>query len=296
MSTSVSTAFIADYVAVVHHLFQRNGGFLYNTVRRRDNVIGSTTTFQVIGKGVATTKARHGTVTPMNQSHTTAQVTISDFYAADYVDKLDEAKTNIDERDAIAMGGAYALGRKVDNQIITALDGTTESTVSWTVTSSAAVLASMLQMCEAMDGNDVPNDGQRYGLLTPRAWSQAMTVDEFSSADYVGSSGLPFTEGAAMHQRWKAWNGVLWKQHTDLPGRGTATAKVFAWHKSAIGYGTGAHAKNLAQNQAVAADIWWDGSRQAHLITHAMSGGSVLIDATGVIEGNLNDGTAIATS
>lgn len=296
MSTSVNVAFIKDYEARVHHLFQRMGGYLKDTVRRKDNVVGKTTTFQIIGKGQATTKSRHGTITPMNQAHTNATVTLADFYAGDYVDKLDEAKTNIDERDAIAKGGAWALGRKCDNQIITALDGTTESIVSWDVTSSANVRNSLLGMCEAMDANDVPNDGQRYGLLTPRAWSQAMTVKEFSSADYVGSSGLPFTEGAAIHQQWKAWNGVMWKQHTDLPGLGTATAKVFTWHKTAIGYATGAHAGNIAANGGVAADIWWNGERAAHFVNHLMSGGAVLIDATGVIEGNLNDTTAIATS
>lgn len=296
MSTSITAAFIADYEAAVHHLFQRMGGYLRPSVRTKDNVVGSTTTFNIIGKGVATTKSRHGTITPMNQSHTTAVATLVDFYAGDYVDKLDEAKIIIDERDAIAKGGAWALGRKVDDQIITLLDGTTESVVSWTVSSEAAVRNSLMAMSEALDANDVPNDGQRYGLLTPRAWSHAMTVEEFSSADYVGVFGLPFTEGAAMAQRWKAWNNILWKQHSGLPGLGTNTAKVFCYHKSAVGYATGAHAGNIAANGGVAADIWWNGERAAHFVNHMMSGGGALIDSTGVIEGNLDDTTSLATT
>jgi hypothetical protein len=296
MSTSVNTAFIRDYEARTHMIFQLEGGFLRPAVRMKTDIVGSSTTFQVIGKGVATTKARNGDVTPMNIGHTAVECTLSDFYAADDVDKLDEAKTNIDERDAIAKSGAWALGRKVDDQIITALQGTTETTITFTVTSSATVRNSLLAMCEALDDNDVPNDGQRYALLTPRAWSQAMTVEEFASSDYVGSGGLPLMQGAPLSQRWLAWNGVMWKVHTGLPGKGTATANVYTWHKNAVGFANGKHAGNVASNQAVSADIWWNGDRQAHRITHAMSGGACRIDSTGIIEAVLDDTAAIASS
>src|SRR3546814_3503817 len=73
---------------------------------------------------MATTKARHGTITPMNQTHTAPSCTLADFYAGDWVDRLDEAKTMINERDKLASGGAMAPGRKVDDQITTVLDPT----------------------------------------------------------------------------------------------------------------------------------------------------------------------------
>lgn len=259
-------------------------------------MVGTSTTFQKIGKGTATTKARHGVITPMNQDHTAIKCTLSDFYAGDWVDKLDEAKVNHDERMAIAEGGAWALGRKVDDQIITVLDTTSESTVSWTVSSSAATRNSLLEMTEALDDNDAPNDGQRYGLLTPRAWSDAMTVEEFASADYVSAEGQSYREGAAVAQQWKNWMGVMWKAHTGLPGKGTSTAKVFVYHKTAVGYATGAHAGNMATNEGVAADITWHGDRASHFVNHMMSGGACLIDSSGVIEGNLDDTAAIPTS
>ena len=296
MATSITTAFITQYERDVHHVFQRQGGFLRPSVRMKTGVVGSSCVFQKIGKGVATTKARHGVITPMNQQHTAPSATLADFYAGDWVDRLDEAKINIDERMAIATGGAWALGRKVDDQILTALDGTSQDIVTLTVTSAAAILASLLEWCEALDDNDVPNDGQRYGLLTPRMWSQAMTVEEFASADFVQGNGLPFTQGAPVAMRWKTWNGVLWKVHTGLPGKGTATAKCFLYHKTSTGYATGAHAGNVAANQEVAADITWHGDHAAHFVNHMMSGGAVLIDDTGVIEGNLDDTAVIATT
>ena len=296
MSTSITTAFIADYEAAVHHLFQRRGGILRQAVRTKDNVVGSTTTFQVIGKGTATTKSRHGTITPMNQAHTTAVATLADFYAGDYVDRLDEAKVNIDERDAIAMGGAWALGRKCDDQIITALDTTSEAVISITVTSANAVRNGLLDIVRSLDANDVPNDGQRYAALTPKMWEHAMTVASFSDADFVGVGNLPYTEGAPI-LTWKRWNGVMWTVHSGLPGIDSATAKVFAWHKSSVGYATGAVPMNQAsQGGPVAADIWWNGERAAHFVNHWMSGGAVLIESAGVIEGNYDDTAAVATS
>jgi hypothetical protein len=297
MSTTITAAFVADYEAAVHHLFQRMGGVLRKSVRTKDGVVGSTTTFNIIGKGSATTKSRHGTITPMNQAHTTATATIVDFYAGDFVDSLDEAKTKIDERDAIARGGAWALGRKVDDQIITALATTTEAAITMTITSAAAARNALLDLSQAADANDVPNDGMRYGLLTPKMWEHAMTVQAFASADYVGPGGLPLTEGAPLGQRWKAWNGVMWKVHTGLPGVGTASATCLLYHKSALGYATGAHPNNAAASEGnVQAIITYNGERDSWFVNHKMSGGAALIDTTGVIKGTLNDTTAVATS
>jgi hypothetical protein len=69
MSTSVDQAFITAYTAEVHEVFQRRGAFLKDSVFHKTNVVGSTASFHKIGKGAATTKARHGTITPMIHIH-----------------------------------------------------------------------------------------------------------------------------------------------------------------------------------------------------------------------------------
>ena len=297
MSTSIDTSFITSYEAKVHEVFQRQGSYLKDAVRVKDNVVGSTAVFQKIGKGTATTKARHGTITPMNQTHTAPSVTLADFYAGDWVDKLDEAKVNINERDALASGGAMALGRKVDDQITTALDATTQTVITLTVTSKAAILASAIEFAEAAWDNDVPNDGQVYAVVTARYWSQLMTIDQFQRAEYVSAEGMSLMKGPMVGKgKWKDWMGIKWKMQTGLPGAGTATAKCFIWHKMAIGYAVAQAAGNIAGQEAVAADITWHGDRAAHFVNHMMSGNALLIDDTGVIEGNLNDTTAIVTS
>ena len=297
MSTSIDTAFITSYEAKVHEVFQRKGSHLLQAVRHKTDVVGSTAVFQKIGKGVATTKSRHGTITPMNQTHTAPSCTLADFYAGDWVDKLDEAKTNINERDVIASGGAMALGRKIDDQLTTILDTTSEAVITLTVTSKATIHATFVEFCEAVWDNDVPNDGEVYAAITPRAWSQLSLIDAFAKSEFVGFDGLPYKQGPAVGMgKWKDWNGLKWTMHTGLPGKGTATAKCFAWHKMAVGYASAKSAGNIAGNAGVSADITWHGDRAAHFVNHMMSGQAVLIDGTGVIEANLNDTTAIATS
>lgn len=288
MSTSITTAFITSYEARVYLVFQRMGTVILQAVRWKRDVVGSTSVFQVLGKGTATTKARHGQITPMNQSHTTATATLADFYAGDWVDALDEAKTNIDERDAIARSGAMALGRKIDDQIFVAMDATNDGVTTWVVTTEKQVRKQLLDMVEALYNNDVPNDGDLFGALTAKQWAFAMTVEEFKNSDYVTSAGLPFTQGAPV-ARYKEWMGVKWTMHTGLPGAGTSASKPFVWHRSAIGYASGAHPKNFANRGAVVADITWHGDRAAHFVNHMMSGGAVVIEGAGIREGLVDD-------
>lgn len=297
MSTSITTAFITSYEARLKHVFQREGAYLKDAVRLKQNVVGSTAVFQVIGKGVATTKSRHGTITPMNQNHTAPSCTLADFYAGDWVDRLDEAKINIDERDAIARGGAMALGRQVDSQITTVLDTTTQASITITVTSAANIRAGALTFAEAAWNNDVPNDGRVYAVVTTRLWAQFMTVDEFMRADFVRTDGQAYVTGPDMGAgRWKDWMGIKWKMQTGLPGAGTATAKGFLWHQEAVGYAIARDAMNVAGNGMVGADITWHGDRAAHFVNHFMSAQACMIDDTGVIESNHNDTTGVATT
>ena len=299
MATSITNSFITQYERDVHDVFQREGSVLKPTVRFKSDVVGSVATFQKIGTGTATTKARHGTITPMNQTHTAISTTLADFYAGDWVDKLDEAKINIDERMAIARGGARALGRKCDDQILTTLDSTSTSTVSIAVGSAAAVRNGLLGMIKSLIANDAYDPGNMYGVMSPALWAMASTINEFASSDYVGADGQVYNTGAPVGS-FKRWAQVLWTVHSGNPGVGTGTSKVFLYNKSAVGYASGKAPGNLAGTMSgetsVGADITWHGDRAAHFVNHAMSGNSVMIDDTGVIEGNVDDTAAIPTS
>lgn len=272
-ASTIDLAFIKQYEAEVHEAYQRMGSKLRGTVRNKTGVVGASTTFQKVGKGTASTKARNAQIAAMGVVHTPVECTLSDWYAGDWVDRLDEAKTNIDERRVIANAGAYALGRKTDDLIIAALEavgsgqnvtgaGNLADTAGFT---SEKVFAAL----EILNGADVPDDAQRFAVVSPAAWTDLMAIAAFASSDYVGND-LPYKAGAGS---MRSWLGVQWMTHTGLQINGGSDRQCYMYHRSAIGHASGAE---------VTTDITWHGDHAAHFINHMMSQGAVAIDATGV--------------
>jgi len=206
MANSIDTAFIKQFETEVHMAYQRMGSKLRNTVRT-SNVTGSVARFQVIGKGVANTKSRNGNVTPMELAHTTVEATMADFYAPEYIDKLDELKTNINERQAVAQSAAAALGRKTDELIYAAMDAAGGTAIH--DTSSALEIADLLSLFETMGLNDVPEDGQRYLAMNPKGYADLFGISQFASSDFVGEQNLPFAGGMTMKESWDSKCSLL---------------------------------------------------------------------------------------
>ena len=266
MSTSVDQAFSKLYEAEVHNAYQRMGSKLRKTVRTRDNVIGATVVFQKVGKGQASTKARHGQVPVMNVDHEPVEAQLQDYYAGDWVDKLDEIKTNVNERQVVVNAGAYALGRKTDELIIAALDGSTNYAGA---DSDGLTKPKVLEAFEMLGDADVPDDGQRVAVVGWKQWSELLGIDEFANADYAGPDELPWRGAQA-----KKWLGALWLPHSGLTKNGSDVRFCHWYHKTAIGHAAGAN---------VSSDITWHGDRAAHFVSNMMSQGSALIDAQGVV-------------
>jgi len=265
MSTTIAQSFVKQFEREVHESYQRMGSKLRNLVRTKNAVEGASTTFQKVGKGSAATKARHGAVPVMNLDHTPVECLLADYYAGDWVDHLDELKINHDERAVIANAGAYALGRKTDELIITELDKSTNYAGENT---DGLTKDKVLRAFELLGNADVPDDGQRYAVVGWKQWSQLLGIAEFSSADYVGADELPWRGTQA-----KRWLGTLWLPHSGLTL--TSTVRACHWfHKTAVGHGAGRDVKT---------DITWHGDRAAHFISNMMSQGACLIDAAGVV-------------
>ncbi len=265
MSTTVEQSFIKHFQAEVHLQYQQMGSKLRNTVRTKDNVVGSSTTFQKVGKGTASTKARHGKVPVMNVDHTPVEVTLADYYAGDWVDKLDELKTNINEQQVVAKAGAYALGRKTDELIIAQLDTSTNYALDGT---TALTKTKVLLAFEMLGEADVPDDGERFAVVGWKQWSDLLGIEEFANADYVGDDQLPWKGTQA-----KRWLGTLWIPHSSLTKTGTVRF-CYWYHRTAIGHAIGSDVKT---------DITWHGDRAANFINNMMSQGAGLVDPAGIV-------------
>ena len=265
MANTIDTAFIKQFETEVHMAYQRMGSKLRGTVRTAGNVRGSVVRFQKIGVGVANTKSRNGNVTPMELAHTTVEATMADFYAPEYIDKLDELKTNIDERQAVATSAAAALGRKTDEILYTAMDAGANST-QISATGAAVTKANLLSLFETMGSANIPEDGQRYLAMHPKGYADLFLIEEFASSDYVGEQNLPFAGGMTM----KEFLGFKIFSTSAI-----TAGKNMAYHSTAIGLGI---------NSDVQTEINYVPEKAAHLATSMMSMGAVVIDDNGVYE------------
>lgn len=267
----IDASFIKHFEAEVHTAYQQQGSKLKKTVRFKDGITGASTTFQVIGAQSANQKTgRNEQLTPSSVTHEPVECVLSDWYAGQWVDKLDELKVGHDERKVLATAGAYALGRKTDELIISALSEATQEAGDATQTLTKERILKAFQM---LNTNNVPDDGERYALVGPAQWNQLLNLEEFSNANYVGEEH-PFIAGSESRK----WMGINWIMHTGLPSSGADaedTTTCFIYHKSSVG---------LAAGQEIVTDITWHGDYAAHYVNNMMSQGACLIDKQGVVK------------
>ena len=115
----------------------------------------------------------------------------------------------------------------------------------------------------------MPDDGERYALVGPDQWNQLLSIEEFSSSNYVGDA-YPMLTGSESRK----WMGIVWIMHNGLPKTST-THTCFIYHKSAVGH---------ASAQDIKTDITWHGDYAAHFVNNMMSQGACLIDPKGVVK------------
>jgi len=282
VSGAIPTWFEVSYTADVHEAFQQRGSKAMNTVRV-EQTSGTTETFRRAGKGTATTKARHGTVPTMGVQYDAVTASMVDYYAGDWVDKLDELKTRAAERQTVANAGAYALGRKVDEIIYAKLDALSTSAI--TLTNALTVRNGLIEMRSSLDAFDVPDDGNVWCPCPPRLWDWLMVIPEFASSDYTGPD-LPYR--GAMGQAIKTWNRTnFFMASPNVVPKATNARSIFMYHKTAVGLGI---------NENITVDITWHGDHAAHFVNHWMSMGAVVIDTEGAVKRTIDETGALPSS
>ncbi|BAQ86961.1 major capsid protein [uncultured Mediterranean phage uvMED] len=276
--STISTSFIEEFESGVHMAYQRMGSKLRNTVRNR-NGVKNKTTFQKIGKGFATTKARHGSIAPMNLEHTNVNVTLEDYFAGEWIDDLDQLRINHDEMMVAQQSGAYALGRKTDDLILAQM---TTTTSAHDETSNGITLAWALELMEKFGNNEVPDDGRRFVVVGHEQWSQLMQLDQFSRSEYIPTAELPFSGGMTA----KRWLGFMWFAHSGLTGlngsgaAGTTHKECFAYHADALAHAIGAD---------ISSNMQYHNDKDSYFVLNKMQMNSCLIDVEGVFECELKN-------
>lgn len=176
------------------------------------------------------------------------------------------------------------LNRKVDADIVTALDSTTVSiTVSGTPTVDA------VQHAQAkLQAASVPWDSNITLLCQPVFLSYIEQAPEFAKATYVNMK--PFA-GEDQNANWRdtpmayRWKNMLIVAHPNLPGKATSSESSYMYHKSAVGH--------AADKSTLSSAVGYDDEQDYSFARATMYMGAKLLQNSGVVE-IISDGSARA--
>ena len=131
MSVHVTTSFVKQFSANVQLLVQQMGSRLRNTVTLETGKVGEEVFMDRIESVAAQrVNTRHADSPLMSTPHDRRKVTPSDFDWGDMIDNPDKLRMLIDPASAYSANAAMAMGRAMDETIISALAGNAKSDAS----------------------------------------------------------------------------------------------------------------------------------------------------------------------
>ena len=274
MSTSISTSFVTIFDAEVKQAYQ-NDRQLAGTVRERTGVSGNTYKFNKLGSGVANLHIPQSDVTPMNLTHTQVSATMADYNAAEYSDIFTSGKVLFDERAELVKAVSMAVGRRMDQLVIDALDGAgTSLTVANSIGGSNTNLNvdKVLSAKKQMDQKGVPAE-DRFFLCHANNMAAFLDDSDVKTIDVNTTKAL----AQGMVDTFLGFKFIMVGDRTEggLAVDGSSDRTCLAWHRNACG---------LAINMDKKTEINYIAEKSSFLVNSMFSAGSVGIDSEGIVE------------
>jgi len=284
--TSISNSFVTMFSDDVKQAYQQMTSKLVDSVRVVRNVTGSTYKFHKLSKGgsiknkarfedlVAMSDTSKSLTSPGAYTGGTAQnsvvtATLNNFHSAEYIDDLDQFKTNIDLRSTFAQSIAGALARAVDQEIISAFDSSTPTNIKTTAQGANGLnKAALLEVHQALNALDVPTN-DRVLLISPAALTDLLTDTTLVAAADGQLSNIALATGYI--PSIFGFRIVV----SNLLTTDSVVRKCYAFQKESIG---------LALAQDITTRIDYVPQKASTIVLGTMSGGSTVIDEDGVVE------------
>ena len=198
MSNQITTAFVQQYGSNVQMLSQQMGSRLREAVDV-ESITGKNAYFEQIGSVVAQVRtSRHASTPQIDTPHSRRRVSLADYEWADLIDDADKVRMLIDPTSSYAKAAANAMGRSMDDVIITALGGTayTGETGATSVAlpstqkfatsqqSDGLTIAKLLDAKKKMDIADVDPSIPRFIVCGATQISDLLNTTEVKNSDY----------------------------------------------------------------------------------------------------------------
>ena len=197
MSTQITTAFVEQYSSNIQMLSQQKGSLLRDKVRV-ESVTGKNAFFDQVGSVTASVRSTRHADTPQSDTpHSRRRVSLVDYEFADLIDDLDKVRMLVDPTSTYALAAAYAMGRAMDDAIITAATGSADTGVAGgtavTLPSSQIIaeagttgmtIAKLRGAKEIIDLADVDPSLPRHIIVSPKQITDLLGTTEVTSSDF----------------------------------------------------------------------------------------------------------------
>lgn len=204
MSTQITTAFVEQYSANVSMLSQQMGSRLRGSVDV-ETIKGKNAFFDQIGVTAAQVRSsRHGSTPQIDTPHSRRRVSLASYEWADLIDDSDKVRMLIDPTSSYAKAAAAAMGRSMDDVIITAFNANASTGVAGgsstalpsgqkTATSNQSdglTIAKLLQAKQILDSNDVDPSLPRFIVVGPKQIQDLLGTTQVTSSDFNSVKAL----------------------------------------------------------------------------------------------------------
>tara|TARA_Y100000994_G_scaffold249485_1_gene261457 strand:- start:4343 stop:5200 length:858 start_codon:yes stop_codon:yes gene_type:complete len=196
MSTQITTAFVNQFSANVTMLSQQQGSLLRDTVDS-ESVNGEKAFFDQIGSAAAALRTtRHGDTPLMETPHDRRMVTLNDYEYADLIDDQDRIRMLASPESSYAKAAANALGRAMDDAIITAFNASAKTGKSGSTStalpagnviahgSAGLTVAKLITAKKLLDAGSVDPSINRYIVVSPEQIEDLLNTTSVTSADF----------------------------------------------------------------------------------------------------------------
>ena len=241
MSFEVNTAFVQQYSTNVGLLLQQRGSKLRECVTMGSYTGKAAKAVEQIGSVTAQKRtSRHSDTPLISTPHDARWVFPTDYEWADLIDDADKLRMLIEPTSPYAQNGAYALGRAMDTDIISAALGTSKTGENGTTSTAFAsaqqiaagaaglTVAKLREAKKILLANevDVEND-PLYIAVTAKQLDDMLGTTQVTSADYN-------TVKALVQGQVDTFMGFKFVQTELLGVDGSSDRRVIAWAKSGV--------------------------------------------------------------
>lgn len=244
MSTNIEQSYIDGFNNNIHILAQQKTSKLMGAVRMERRK-GEVDFFERLGTGVLTQKVGRYPDSPVHTlEHSRRALFYTDYQYYPMLDKQEDQRMLINPRSSYVMNGASAVGRKIDEIILsnargTAYGGHTGATsVSFTAANqiahgSTGLTVAKLRQAKEILGAEHADDDDLFIALSSYEVSDLLNETQVGSADY--NNVRPLVDGEV--SRFMGFN-MIRVADSILPASGTTTY-IMAWVRNGLLLGMG---------------------------------------------------------